>query len=492
MGYKLYILIAIFVYTVAFSAIEIVFYKSFRIFTWDLGIFNQAFWNTLNGRFLYYTSEPFYTRTGCFLGAHFSPAILAVLPLYAIFQTPETLLVISTFVVAIGAIPAYETSNFLLHNEKTATMLGIFYLLYPPLQGVTLSGFSPEPFAVTLFLFIAYYLIKADFWKLGLVVPLGLMTHEASVPVIAFIAVYGMLYHTPKSRNGFLASVIIVVTCIPYFFFAQNMRVLFGWTGSPSLWNEWKLLGATSSAAVPFRIFLNPAGALASLMFDGASKLIYLIMLLLPVLFLPIFSVKAMTPAIPYLLISLFSSYPLYYSLEGHYPAFVVPFIFISFIQGIGWIRRKRYPSLPVQKLIKIAISVALILLIVLLSLSFLKFEIASISERHNAIIHDMISNIPQNGSVLTQSNIFPHLSNRLDAYTIPPPSWGDAYEQIGKQMLRDLNTQGVNYVLVDFNSEPIYASAAKLIFFDFIVPNADIYVLVDEDDGILLYKANL
>ncbi len=54
------------------------------------------------------------------------------------------------------------------------------------------------------------------------------------------------------------------------------------------------------------------------------------------------------------------------------------------------------------------------------------------------------------------------------------------------------LNTQGVNYVLVDFNSEPIYASAAKLIFFDFIVPNADVYVLVDEDDGILLYKANL
>jgi uncharacterized membrane protein len=90
-----------------------------------------------------------------------------------------------------------------LKNKKSAVILGIFYLLYPPLQGVTLSGFSPEPFAVTLFLFVILYMVRSDFKKLALAVTLGLITHEASSDVITFIALYGMLYHRSIKTRGF-------------------------------------------------------------------------------------------------------------------------------------------------------------------------------------------------------------------------------------------------------------------------------------------------
>jgi uncharacterized membrane protein len=488
-GYKTYILIAILSYTICFSIAEIITYYSFQIYTWDLGIFNQALWNTLHGRFLYYTTEPFYTRTGCFLGTHFSPIILLVLPFYAVYPKPESLLVISTFVVALGALPAYDLANFFLKNEKMATILGIFYLLYPPLQGVTLSGFSPEPFAVTFFLFIVLYLVRSDFKELALAVTLGLITHEASSVVIAFIALYGMFFQRSIKTKGFLASVIILIVSIAYFFAAQKMRIFFGWAGIPSLWNEWGLVGATSLMDLPLKIITNPVGAWRALTYDGLTKILYLSIVFLPTLFLPLLGLQGLIPAIPYLCISLLSSYPLYYSIEGHYGAFVVPFIFLALIHGINKLQKNNRYRIFVSKIVKIIFLICVILLVTFLPLIYSKFEIFQVFHEHSTAVYKFISYIPQNASVLTQSNLFPHLSNRPDAYTIPPPMWGEQYRQVGKEMLLNLNESGVDYVLLDFNSSPHYATTAQFIKSDFIDPNSAKYELIGEEDGVMLYK---
>ncbi|MEM3696135.1 MAG: DUF2079 domain-containing protein [Candidatus Bathyarchaeia archaeon] len=488
-GYKIYVLIAILIYTICFSIAEIITYYSFQIYTWDLGIFNQALWNTLHGRFLYYTTEPFYTRTRCFLGTHFSPIILLVLPIYAIYPKPEGLLVISTFIVAIGALPAYDLANFFLKKEKTAAILGIFYLLYPPLQGVTISGFSPEPFAVTIFLFVVLYLVKSDFRKLALAVAFGLLTHEASSVVIAFIALYGMLYNKSIKSKGFLASLIILIISIAYFFAAQKLRIFFGWTGIPSLWNEWGLIGAAGPTELPLKMITNPIGAWRALTYDGLTKISYLSIVFLPTLFLPFLGVQGLIPAIPYLCISLLSSYPLYYSVEGHYGAFMVPFIFLALIHGIYRLQKNNRYQTFVLKIVKITFLICVISLATFLPLMYSKFEIFQVFHEHGTVVYKFISSIPQNASVLTQSNLFPHLSNRPNAYTIPPPSWGEQYRQVGKEMLLNLSESGVDYVLLDFNSSLHYATAAEFIKSDFIDPNSAKYELLDEEDGVMLYK---
>jgi uncharacterized membrane protein len=468
--------------------VEITVYHSFRIYTWDLGIFNQALWNTLHGRLLYYTAEPLYTKTGCFLGAHFSPIVLFALPFYAVYPTGDTLLVLSTLLVAVGALPAYEIAKLLLKNEKAAVILGIFYLLYPSLQGVTLSGFSPESFMGTIFLFIAYYLLKADYKKLALALSLGLITHESAVPVIAFIAIYGMLYYRSFKTKGFKVSLIILAICIPYFFFAQYMRTYFGWTGQPSLWREWSLMGATGTPDLPFKIIMNPMGAWRSLTFDGAQKVLYALILFLPALFLPLLGWQGLIPAVPYLLISFFSSYSIYYSVEGHYGAFVAPFVFMGLIHGIIWLQKNRRLNISELKLVKLALLTCIILLSILLPLSYSQYEIFAIHKEHNNIVYNFIASIPQNASVLTQSNIFPHLANRPDAYTIPSPMWGDRYKKIGKEILQNLSKVEVKYVLLDFNSESYYASAAELIESDFIAPSGNRYRLIDAKDGVVLF----
>ena len=488
LGYKVYILIAIFAYTTFFSIVEIIIYRSFRIFTWDLGIFNQALWNTLHGRFLYYTAETYYTRTGCFLAAHFSPILLLTLPFYAVWPTGENLLMIGTLAVAVGALPAYGIANFFLRNEKLAVILGIFYLLYPPLQGITLSGFSPESFIGTLFLFIVYCLIKSDFKKLAIAIPLGLMTHEASVPVIAFIALYGMFhYHSAKSK-GFQASLIILATCILYFFFAQYGRAFFGWTGQPSLWHEWAQVGAAGTADLPSKILQNPIGAWKALASDDAAKLLYIALLLLPALFLPLLGLRGLMPAFPYFFIAMFSSYPLYYSLEGHYAAFVAPFIFLGFLHGLMRLQRKPRLKISVLKLAKLALLVTVTSLVILLPLIYSQYQVFNVDGENNDVIRSFISRIPQNASILTQSNIFPHVSSRPDAYTIAPPIWSPEYECIDKEILQNLSKLDVRYVLLDFSSEPAFSSAADLIYTNFIVPSGNRYSLIDAKDGVVLF----
>ena len=84
--------------------------------SYDQGIFNQVYWNSMHGRFFQSSlssalstnvvhqgqvSEVYYHR----LGQHFTPALLLWLPIYALFPSPVTLAVLQvTFVTAAGLV----------------------------------------------------------------------------------------------------------------------------------------------------------------------------------------------------------------------------------------------------------------------------------------------------------------------------------------------------------------------------------------------------
>ena len=482
-------MIAIAIYTIVYSVAKMEAHVHFRTYAWDLGIFNQVFWSTLHGKLLYYTAEPFYTKTGCFLGSHFSPILFLFVPVYALCPKPEFLLFINTLIVAIGAIAAYEIAKFFLKDQKTAAGFSIYYLLYPPLQGVAFSDFCLESVMVTLFIFIIYYLVKGDLKKLALTVSLGLLAHEASAPVIAFIGLYGMWHYRSVKSKKFQASLIILVVSIPYFFLAQTLRVFFGWTGRPSLWNEWALIGAKGPLDVPLKILMNPTGAWASLTYDGIAKILYVLMFFLPYVFLPLLALDALIPTIPYFVIGLFSSYPMYYSIQSHYPAFLVPFFFLAFIKGVLKLKEiiSRRFNVSVLKIAKVSLLLCVLSYFLLIPLFLPIFGNYQFDSEHDKIVHSVMAEIPQNSSVLTQSNIFPHLSSRLDAYTIPCPSWGEEYRKIAEEILINLSRVRIEYVFIDLKSEPYSASAAKLILEKFVSSNN--YTLLKEKDGVMLFK---
>src|SRR6266567_1377706 len=107
----------------------------------DLGIMDQAIWNTLHGNMLHQSICNIVSDTNCYslqgitrFAIHFEPILIPISLLYYIFSTPNTLLVLQTLVVASGAFPAFWLARLRLRNEWAAVAIALLYLLYPAQQ----------------------------------------------------------------------------------------------------------------------------------------------------------------------------------------------------------------------------------------------------------------------------------------------------------------------------------------------------------------------
>ena len=72
--------------------------------------------------------------------------------------------------------------------------------------------------------------------------------------------------------------------------------------------------------------------------------MIFLIQLLLPVVFLPLLAGAAWLMAVPAFAVALLASVPSQYSLNYHYPAIMVPFVFVLAILGLQRLNLLRAP----------------------------------------------------------------------------------------------------------------------------------------------------
>ena len=128
--YQVLLFIAVLSYGVVFAHFTVQKHNLFHTNAWDLGIFNQALYNTLySGRPLYYTVELFLNPSGNYFAVHLSPILFLVLPFYAILPLPTTLLVLKSFILAFGAFPLYLLAKKVLKSDRTAFMLALVYLL---------------------------------------------------------------------------------------------------------------------------------------------------------------------------------------------------------------------------------------------------------------------------------------------------------------------------------------------------------------------------
>jgi uncharacterized membrane protein len=276
-----------------------------------------------------------------------------------------------------------------------------------------------------------------------------------------------------------------------YFVFAQNMRIFLGWTQRPSLWYEWTFIGAESPTSLPFKIVMNPLGAWRSLTFDGFAKIAFLLMFLIPAGFLPLFGIPALLPAFPYLFLSMFSSYSGYYNIESHYGAFLLPFFFVALLHGTVKLEKSPRFRVSASKIAKIILLLSAISLITILPGTYSKNIGSNSRDEHIRILYETMKMIPQNASVLTQNDLFPHVSSRVDAYTIPSPMWAKEYRQVAIGELRNLTKIKIDYVLVDLNGDLYSASGGKLILEEFIYKQ-DCYNTIVDEDGVRLFKLRI
>ncbi|MCP8306843.1 MAG: DUF2079 domain-containing protein, partial [archaeon] len=421
------LIIATFLFITFFSVFLAQSHYIFSTYAWDLGIFDQVLWSTLNGRPFYYTLETFWSEHNNFLATHFSPILILVLPFYALYPKPETLFVVHSATIALGAIAVYKLSRLVLKNDRYALTFSILYLFNPLVFGQAFSSFHLEDFFMTSMMFTIYFFIKRDWWKYFICLALTLMTIEyAAIPVLFFgIAMLLTINRRESSRSIKLILLITVILSVLYFALAQHMRLTLGLINI-NIHQEWKILGANSIEEAPLKIFENPIAALNALSYDFFYKTLYLLAIFAPLLFLPLLEPIYLLPISPWLIAALFSNYPAYYVIFSHYPAFIAPYIFFATIYGFRKIiKSKNAKIVNPKKLLSLTMLIAITLF---LSINIPRivpmFHLSREDSQHVTKIHEILGLVPDNVSILAQDNIFPHVSGRFEAYTIPSPLW--------------------------------------------------------------------
>src|SRR5438552_18968537 len=94
-------------YFVLYSVLSVLRHTTYHSFGPDLGIFDQVFWNTTQGRFFESTMSLAQPQPHSYFADHFSPVYLLLLPVYALIPRPQTLVVIQTLFLALGVWPIY-------------------------------------------------------------------------------------------------------------------------------------------------------------------------------------------------------------------------------------------------------------------------------------------------------------------------------------------------------------------------------------------------
>ncbi len=397
------------VYTAFMIWLSLTRHARFSTFAFDLGIQDQVLFNIVtSGRMvttLLGPSERIYD--------HFSPLFYLLAPVYALFQNATTLLVLQTLALGIGAVAIY----LLAQKKTTSAILGVAlaasYLLHPALHGVNVRDFHQIAFATALLLFSLYFLEqKRDLAFLAFLL-LALLTKEEVALSVAAIGLY-ILAGQRRPRLG------IPVALFGLGYFVITTVWLFPW------------LGTVGPAETRYAGFLLPGkGLFQSLLeivitdplypvkyvFTDQDKIIYLLQMLLPVLFLPLFApLVAWVLAIPSLLLALMVAPDVDYGIGFHYPAHVIPFIFFLSVLALQRLRLtdRQRPALAASLL---AVSLAM-------SIAYGQVVPGQIplpaSSPHMTVVEDFVAQIPEDVSISTMNNLAPHLTDRKQIYLFP------------------------------------------------------------------------
>jgi len=290
---------------------------------WDLAIFDQATW--LLSRF----QTPFLTVLGLHAWADHGSFILVLLaPLYWLWADPRLLQLCAVVAIAGGAIPVYALSRAFLGSRGAALGCAYLYLSYTPIQFLAFREFHPEVLGVFFLLVGCWALTRRRRPLFFVALVLTMSCKETGALAVATLGLYLLLRR--EWRIG------VPTALLGGAWFALVMKVVMplasGGHAYPHLL-YYQHLGDTSGEVLA-TCFLRP-----SVVWREVGKpegVRYLVQLLAPWGFLPCLDPLGLLPALPNLLINLMSSFWLTRFVTLQYTAFIVPFVVLAAVRGMG------------------------------------------------------------------------------------------------------------------------------------------------------------
>jgi uncharacterized membrane protein len=485
------VLIFVFIalYVLIFSGYTIYMYYGFKTYAWDLGVFAQSLWTTLNrGKLFYYTIELSVNPSGSFLGTHFSPILFLIVPIYGIFQSPLTLLVLQSFIIGLAALPLYWIAKNKLNSKLWGLTLASSFLLNPALQGMNSFDFHVEAF-IPLFFFFAFYFLDNNQWIKGIIFCLlTLSTIEFAPILIAFLGLYFVvkknLWASKTSMRARMKRVsiplLLVIIAFVWFFIAFSVTYAINpvkSNGLPGNWDNW----GTSIRDVILNVVKNPVRAV-EVMVNPIDKVYYFAFIFVPVVFLPFLAPAELLLVLPWGLAASLSEYSPYYQPYFQYFGFIAAQIYIAAVFGAKRLSNiefgLRENHLEWEKKLMVLILIVSLISCVAVSpigLPLLTSRPVEINA-HTQALEDVLSLVPSNASIATQNDIESHLAQRENIFILTWPM-----------------NMNVDYIVVDLTSSQILygppgASSSPLQALHAVLYGGQ-YGVIAYADGVLLLR---
>jgi uncharacterized membrane protein len=440
----------------------------------DLGIMDQAIWNTLHGSLLHQTICNIVNDTNCYslngitrFAIHFEPILFPVSLLYLIWPNPKTLQVVQTLVVASGAFPAFWLTRLRLRNEWAGVAIALLYLLYPAQQNAVIFDFHAVTFTASFLLFTLYFLYTRRTAWLFVFALLAMACKEEIPVVVACFGLWSMLFQR-RWRSGSL----LVVLAVAWTGLGLLVVHFYSPTGHSLLASRYAYLG-NNPLQVAQTLLTHPLSILKQHVWERAHRT-YLNTLLAPAGYLPLLAPWVLVLALPTLALNLLSSDPGMYSGIFQYNAEIVPVLIFATIEAmvlILWVvhmvtnlilarwqvsedvagdttlpsrlgtinRAPRHGEVSSNDIVNIRarwigrMYIGLLTILLAYILFTVLHEDAGRSgmpfaqdfrwphmTAHSQLAQHFIDMIPPTASVSAQSRLVPHVSQRLNVYLFP------------------------------------------------------------------------
>jgi uncharacterized membrane protein len=394
------------VFTTGFGALSVLRHRAFESGRFDLGNMVQAVWSTAHGRPLDVTNLQGDQVSR--LASHVDPLLAAFAPLWLLWPSPYLLLVVQAGAVALGALPVFWLARKHLRSRLAGAAFGLAYLLYAPVQWLTLDDFHAVALACPLLLFAFWHLDEDHLPAFAAFAIAAALTKEEIGLVVAAMGLWHMLSRR-RARVGGAVAVLGTAWSI----IAISVIIPAAGDGESDFYDRYEEVGGSPLGLLETAV-TDPWRILSAAFDERGAE--YLAELVLPLAVLPLLAPAALLVAVPELAINLLSSTATQTSIHFHYTAGVVPGLVVASVFGAARLSRLR-PGVAGQ----LGVATVALGLVASLWLGPLPERIDDYSRiEHDRVAAEAVELVPQGEPVSATNTLGAHLSERRRVFSYP------------------------------------------------------------------------
>jgi uncharacterized membrane protein len=419
----MFVALSLCVYAVLFGWLSLRRYWGYQMHAQDMGNMGQAAWNTLHGHPFFFTNirmpwqlEAWGTTTR--LSFHVEPIFPLLSLSYLIHPGPESLIVLQTVALALGAVPTYLLAREVLSSRFAGAVFALVYLLFPTLQAMNLYEFHAVALATPLLIAAFLFAYRRQYVPFAICCLLAMGTKEEIGLVVAMFGLYVALVQGER-RIGFgTAAAGTFWSLFAVFVIEHHYRQPGSLTYLHTRYGY--LEGTGHGLGGVLHTILHDPGAIGSHLFIW-PKADYLRYLLIPAGFLALAAPEILLLGAPTLLLNLLSSDFHMYSGVGDNSAELVSVVVIASIIGASRLRTALERALNGRQA-SAALAVWALFAAVLTQIAFgytpigPNYSVAPMGA-HQKLSDHFVSMVPAGVPVSTQDQLDPHLSSRHYLY---------------------------------------------------------------------------